>query len=171
MGRHICCAQRQWDNQCSGRLHGWPRRDSRNSEQPRGTIGTIITCMQHLPRYWLVAEAIKSLVPSCAAQTTLQGNIFCNGPRAAFKFNDGFGGGDDISGNLLLNCVRESSDHGPWNSWSRVPDTTTIRAGKPSIVPATRKIRGRAKELLPPDDRFQGFRHENESFIILFYMV
>ena len=32
-------------------------------------------------------------------------------------------------------------------------------------------FRGRAKELLPPDDRFQGFRHENESFIILFYMV
>ena len=31
--------------------------------------------------------------------------------------------------------------------------------------------RGRVKELLPPDDRFQGFRHENESFIILFYMV
>ena len=53
------------------------------------------------------------------AQTTLHNNIFYNGPRAAFNFNDGFGGGDDIAGNLLLNCVRESSDHGPWNSWSR----------------------------------------------------
>lgn len=30
-----------------------------------------------------------------------------------FLVKDGFGGGDDISGNLLLNCVRESSDHGP----------------------------------------------------------
>ena len=56
---------------------------------------------------------------------------------------DGFGGGDDISGNLLLNAVRESSDHGPWNSWSRVPYITEIRApGKPSIIPATRAIHG-----------------------------
>ena len=54
---------------------------------------------------------------------------------------DGFGGGDDISGNLLLNCVQESSDHGPWNSWSRVPYITEIRTpGKPSIIPATRTI-------------------------------
>jgi hypothetical protein len=27
------------------------------------------------------------------------------------------GGGDIIEGNLLTNCVRESGDHGPWNSW------------------------------------------------------
>ena len=54
--------------------------------------------------------------------------------------NPSLGGGDDISGNLLLNCVRESSDHGPWNSWSRVPYITNIRTGKPSIIPATRKI-------------------------------
>jgi hypothetical protein len=72
----------------------------------------------------------------------LHNNIFYNGPRAAFNFNDGFGGGDDIAGNLLLNCVRESSDHGPWNSWSRVPYITNIRTGKPSIIPATRKIHG-----------------------------
>ena len=75
-------------------------------------------------------------------QTVLKDNIFFNGPRAAFNFNDGFGGGDDISGNLLLNCVRESGDHGPWNSWSRVPYITNIRTGKPSIIPATRKIHG-----------------------------
>ena len=55
---------------------------------------------------------------------------------------DGFGGGDDISSNLLLNCVRESSDHGPWNSWSRVPYITNLRTGKPSIIPATRRIHG-----------------------------
>jgi hypothetical protein len=30
---------------------------------------------------------------------------------------------------LLLNCVRESADHGPWNSWSRVPYITNIRTG------------------------------------------
>ena len=52
----------------------------------------------------------------------------------------GFGGGDEIVGNLLLNCVRESADHGPWNSWSRVPYITNLRTGRPSIIPATRHI-------------------------------
>ena len=35
----------------------------------------------------------------------------------------------------MLNMVRESKDHGPYNSWDRVPYITTIRTGKPSIVP------------------------------------
>jgi hypothetical protein len=43
-----------------------------------------------------------------------------------------------------------------------------IICGEPVVQESDR---GRAKELLPPDVRFQGFRHENESFIILFYMV
>ena len=30
--------------------------------------------------------------------------------------------------------------HGPWNSWDRVPYITTLRSGKPSIVPADRHI-------------------------------
>ena len=36
--------------------------------------------------------------------------------------------------------VRESKDHGPWNSWDRVPYITNLRTGKPSIVPADRHI-------------------------------
>lgn len=74
------------------------------------------------------------------AQTHLQGNVFFNGPRAALNFNDGFGGGDEITENLILNMCRESSDHGPWNSWDRVPYITDIRTGKASIVPADRQI-------------------------------
>ena len=35
------------------------------------------------------------------------------------NFNDGFGGGDEITENLLLNTCRESSDHGNkfWSSF------------------------------------------------------
>ena len=33
-------------------------------------------------------------------------------------------------------------DHGPWNSWSRVPYITNIRTGKPSIIPQDRSIHG-----------------------------
>ena len=49
--------------------------------------------------------------------------------------SDGFGGGDHLSNNLLVNTCRESGDHGPWNSWNRVPYITTERTGKPSIIP------------------------------------
>jgi hypothetical protein len=31
-------------------------------------------------------------------------------------------------------------DHGPWNSWDRVPYITTLRTGKASIIPADRHI-------------------------------
>merc|ERR1712196_247 len=54
--------------------------------------------------------------------------------------NDGFGGGDILKGNLLTNCVRESGDHGPFNSWDRVPYITTIRNDSASIIPALREI-------------------------------
>ena len=32
--------------------------------------------------------------------------------------------------------VRESKDHGPWNSWDRVPYITTLRNGTASTVRA-----------------------------------
>ena len=47
------------------------------------------------------------------------------------------GGGDVMEGNLIANCVRESGDHGPFNSWDRQmflihqPDDN----GEPSVYP------------------------------------
>ena len=54
-----------------------------------------------------------------AMQTMIVGNLFFNGPRAGINFNDGFGGGNNISGNALFNFCRDSGDHGPFNSWDR----------------------------------------------------
>merc|ERR1712093_560100 len=76
-----------------------------------------------------------------AAETRLRHNVFFNGPRAGINFNDGFGGGDVIEGNFVGNCVRESGDHGPFNSWDRVPYITTVRNGMPSVIPKTRVFR------------------------------
>lgn len=39
-----------------------------------------------------------------------------------------------------MTSCRESSDHGPWNSWDRVPYITDLRNGTASIVPANRHI-------------------------------
>eukprot|EP01083_Nonionella_stella_P224394 798788_1 len=36
---------------------------------------------------------------------------------------------------MLLNTCRESGDHGPFNSWDRVPYITLVGSGKPSIIP------------------------------------
>ena len=52
-----------------------------------------------------------------AARTHFESNVFFNGPHAAINFNDGFGGGNVIDSNLVFNMCRESSDHGPFNSW------------------------------------------------------
>ena len=51
------------------------------------------------------------------AQSKISGNVFFNGPRAGINANDGFGGADDISHNLVFSTCRESGDHGPFNSW------------------------------------------------------
>jgi len=75
-----------------------------------------------------------------AAQTTIVGNVFFNGPRAGINYNDGFGGGDELSENLVFSTCRESGDHGPFNSWDRQPYLTTVRTGKPSMVMAWRAI-------------------------------
>jgi hypothetical protein len=53
------------------------------------------------------------------ANASLTGNVFFNGPRAAINLNDLFAGGHDVSRNVGFNFVRETSDHGVFNSWGR----------------------------------------------------
>jgi len=60
--------------------------------------------------------------------------------RAGFNFNDGFGGGDAVYENVLFNTCRESSDHGPINSWDRQPFLTTVRTGEPSMQMQWRNV-------------------------------
>ena len=74
------------------------------------------------------------------AQSVVSGNVFFNGPRAGINANDGFGGGDEISHNLVFSTCRESGDHGPFNSWDRQPFLTTVRTGAPSMRMAWRAI-------------------------------
>eukprot|EP00729_Bicosta_minor_P013034 gene13034-biopygen26109 len=74
------------------------------------------------------------------AEATIDNNICFNIPRAAVNFNDGFGGGAEMKNNLLFNTCRESSDHGAFNSWDRLPYITTVRTGKPSTIPAFNNV-------------------------------
>lgn len=74
------------------------------------------------------------------AETSISGNVFFNGPRAGINFNDGFGGGDELSHNLVFSTCRESGDHGPFNSWDRQPFITSVRTGSNSTLMQWREI-------------------------------
>ena len=41
-----------------------------------------------------------------ACLSHLEGNVFFNGPRGSININDGFGGGNVITGNVLFNFLR-----------------------------------------------------------------
>jgi len=70
-----------------------------------------------------------SLDPTFVSLTVLTGT-HC---RAG---NDGFAGGSTVEGNLVFNMVRETGDHGPYNSWDRQPYLTHSghRDGYPDSV-------------------------------------
>ncbi|CAF4863601.1 unnamed protein product, partial [Rotaria sp. Silwood1] len=65
---------------------------------------------------------------------TVRGNLMFNMPRAAININDGFYGNHTISHNVIFNTVRETSDHGPINTWDRQPYLTdAMETGVPSL--------------------------------------
>lgn len=77
-------------------------------------------------------------------KTTLRRNIFFNGPRAGVNFNDGFGGGNRVEQNLIFDQCRETADHGPINTWDRMPflynGATTATSKTLSFIPAPNHI-------------------------------
>jgi len=110
--------------------------DGTNGEQPRFTqvIGNLVHEIGHFTKQasaWFQAKSCQSFIA---------GNIFFNGPRAGINFNDGFGGANEITENLLFNQCRESSDHGPFNSWDREPFLTDVLNGIASLTPAYNEI-------------------------------
>ena len=108
--------------------------DGLNGNQPRGT--KIIGNLVH--ESGIFGKQTSPYMQSLACQTELIGNVFFNGPRAGINFNDGFGGGNLLKNNLVFNMVRETGDHGCFNSWDRQPYLTELQDGQtPSLIPAT----------------------------------
>ena len=111
--------------------------DGTDGNQPRGT--RIIGNLMH--ENGIFGKQTSAYFQSKACQTELTGNVMFNGPRAGINFNDGFGGGNLVEGNLVFNMVRETNDHGPFNSWDRQPYLTTVADGHtPSLTPAQNNI-------------------------------
>lgn len=70
-------------------------------------------------------KQVSGFASALGYNTVINGSIFFNGPRAGINWNDGMGGGNSITQNLLFNWVRETSDHGNFNSWDRLPFITS----------------------------------------------
>eukprot|EP00730_Choanoeca_flexa_P003425 TRINITY_DN11409_c0_g1_i5.p1 TRINITY_DN11409_c0_g1~~TRINITY_DN11409_c0_g1_i5.p1 ORF type:complete len:280 (+),score=53.64 TRINITY_DN11409_c0_g1_i5:249-1088(+) len=64
---------------------------------------------------WLSLCDLDTLI----AYSSIIDNVCYNGPRAQLNINDGFWGANWIEGNVLFNGVRETGDHGNFNSWDR----------------------------------------------------
>ena len=101
---------------------GW---DGIDGNQPR--FSRILYNFVHELGIWEKQSSFYFQAKSC--QNLIMGNIFFNGPRAGINFNDGFGGGSNVTENLLFNTCRESGDHGPFNSWDRQVFVTKVRNG------------------------------------------
>ena len=111
--------------------------DGTSGNQPRGT--KIVGNLAH--EIGIYGKQTSAFMQALACQTEIVGNVFFNGPRAGINFNDGFGGGNRVENNLIFNMVRETNDHGPFNSWDRLPYITTVKDGKnPSLDPAMSTI-------------------------------
>ena len=101
----------------AGRLPPGVGIDGEGGNQPRGTTFSY----NRVSNLGLTERQSSAFGEFQACESLVEGNIVFNIPRAAVNINDGFGGGTDIRRNLLFNTCRESGDHGPFNSWDRIP--------------------------------------------------
>jgi len=64
-------------------------------------------------------KQIAGVYISRAKRITVSHNLIYDMPRAGVCIGDGTWGGHLIEFNHIYDCVRETSDHGPFNSWGR----------------------------------------------------
>ena len=64
-------------------------------------------------------KQVSGVACSATQFDTVRHNTICHMPRAGINFCDGCWGGSVIDYNWVYDCVRETSDHGPFNAWGR----------------------------------------------------
>ena len=73
--------------------------DGLGGDQPRGTV-IMGNFVHEIGAFQKQASAVFQAV---ACETVIRENVFFNGPRALINLNDQFGGGNEISGNVMFN--------------------------------------------------------------------
>ena len=64
-------------------------------------------------------KQIAGVFISISEKNAISHNLIYSLPRAGICINDGWGGGHLVESNVIHDTVRETSDHGPFNSWGR----------------------------------------------------
>jgi hypothetical protein len=64
-------------------------------------------------------KQVSGVVFSATEFDTVSHNSIAHMPRAGINFCDGCWGGTVVDYNWVYDCVRETSDHGPFNAWGR----------------------------------------------------
>ena len=72
-----------------------------------------------MDHFGIIGKQVAGVIISMAEEVTVSHNTIYHCPRAAICINDGCWGGHVIEYNDAFNTVRESGDHGPFNSWGR----------------------------------------------------
>ena len=73
---------------------------------------------------------------SLCSEITVSHNLIYDTPRAAVCINDGLYGGHIVEYNDIHDTVRETGDHGPFNSWGREPYWCRDQGHGPASHPA-----------------------------------
>ncbi|CAF4094592.1 unnamed protein product [Rotaria magnacalcarata] len=87
---------------------------------------------------WLAVSATilrsSPVLIAASRSASVIGNLMFNIPRAAINANDDFYGNHTLSWNVIFNTVRETSDHGPINTWDRQPFLSgAVQSSLPSV--------------------------------------
>jgi len=70
-------------------------------------------------RLGIFEKQTSGITGSATMCDTIRHNTMHNMPRAGINFCDGCFGGHVVEYNWVYDCVRETSDHGPFNAWGR----------------------------------------------------
>jgi len=85
-----------------------------------GEFPEYITVSNNMMAHIGIFEKMPAGIELSATQCdTLRHNTIYGSPRALINFNDGSWGGHIVEYNWLYDCIRETSDCGPFNAWGR----------------------------------------------------
>ena len=114
--------------------------DATGGEQPWGTLLSGLVAREIA----LYEKQSSAFFLGRTALSRVEASLFYNGPRAMINVNDHMGGANNFTTSVLFNACRESGDHGPMNSWDRMPFLTSIGTdgGAASYTPALSETTG-----------------------------
>lgn len=79
----------------------------------------ILVSLNHMYNMGRFEKQTSGVNISMSESIVVSRNTVHGSPRAGLNICDGTWGGHLFEFNDLFDCVRETSDHGPWNSWGR----------------------------------------------------